>query len=214
MDTGHQETATPQATGDTDAAVVAVRKRDLRRRLLGHRRELSPQARKAAGAALTAAVLALPELPTARTVAAYASVGAEPPTTPLLAALLGRGARVLLPVLSSDLDLDWAAHPGPDGLRPGPRGVLEPPRDTPRLGTGAVREADIVIVPGLAVGADGVRLGRGGGSYDRALARLASSTTTVVLLYDGELLDAVPREPHDRAVHVAVTPTETRRFAR
>ena len=53
-----------------------------------------------------------------------------------------------------------------------------------RLGADAVATADVVLVPGLAVSADGMRLGRGGGSYDRALGRVPVGTFTCVLLYD------------------------------
>lgn len=52
----------------------------------------------------------------------------------------------------------------------------------------------------------GRRLGRGGGSYDRALARVPVGTFVCTLLYDGELLDRVPAEPHDRTVTAVVTP--------
>ena len=50
----------------------------------------------------------------------------------------------------------------------------------------------------------GVRLGRGGGSYDRALAR--ATGLVVALLHDGELLDRLPREPHDLPVHAVALP--------
>ena len=52
-----------------------------------------------------------------------------------------------------------------------------------------------MLVPGLAVANDGMRLGRGGGSYDRALGRVPVGTFTCVLLYDGEVGIDVPREP-------------------
>ena len=115
--------------------------------------------------------LELPELAEARTVAAYVSVGREPGTRALLDALRARGVRVLLPVLLPDNDLDWAAYEGPDALARAGRGLLEPAG--PRLGPDAVTGADAVLLPGLAVDGGGMRLGRGGGSYDRVLARLA-----------------------------------------
>ena len=62
-------------------------------------------------------------------------------------------------------------------------------------------------MPALAVSRSGMRLGRGGGSYDRALAR-AESAFTVALLHDGELLDEVPAEPHDRPVDAVITPAD------
>ena len=185
----------------------------LRKRLLAVRSGLTADDIEAAGAALACRALELPELARADTVAAYVSVGSEPGTRALRDALRARGVRVLLPVLLPDNDLDWGADEGPDGLVRAGRGLLEP--GGPRLGPEAVTQADAVLLPGLAVDRRGMRLGRGGGSYDRVLARLAragADPALVVLLYDGELLDAVPEEPHDRPVHAAVTPSGAHRF--
>jgi 5-formyltetrahydrofolate cyclo-ligase len=52
----------------------------------------------------------------------------------------------------------------------------------------------------------GVRLGRGGGYYDRALAHAASHALVTAVLYDGELLDTLPAQPHDRPVGAVLTP--------
>jgi len=141
------------------------------------------------------------------TVAAYVPVGWEPggPGLPeALSAALPPGGRLLLPVLLDDGDLDWAYYEGPHSLRAGPRGLREPAG--PRLGVDAIREAALVIVPALAVDRSGMRLGRGGGSYDRALAR-AGTAFTVALLHDGELVESVPAEEHDQTVRAAVTPS-------
>ena len=62
-------------------------------------------------------------------------------------------------------------------------------------------------MPALAVDRRGMRLGRGGGCYDRALGRVPRGTPVCALLHDGELLDEVPCEPHDRPVTHVVTPT-------
>ena len=80
------------------------------------------------------------------------------------------------------------------------------------LGVDSLAEADLVLVPALAVGADGTRLGRGGGSYDRALARVPADRPVVALLYDGELLPGVPAEAHDRRVTAVVTPSGVRQL--
>jgi 5-formyltetrahydrofolate cyclo-ligase len=88
----------------------------------------------------------------------------------------------------------------------GPRGLREP--GGPRLGVEAVCSVDLLLVPALAVGRDGTRMGRGGGSYDRVLARLPEPGPLVVaLLHDGEDVAFVPAEPHDRRVHAVITPT-------
>ena len=110
------------------------------------------------------------------------------------------------PFCSPDGDLDWAVFTG--SLAPGPRGL--PNRPDHGSASTAIRSADLVLVPALAVDHAGHRMGRGGGSYDRALARLPLTQRrpmVVALLHDGELLDEVPAEPHDRPVHAVITPT-------
>ncbi|MFI8005550.1 5-formyltetrahydrofolate cyclo-ligase [Streptomyces sp. NPDC086010] len=187
----------------------------LRRELLAARRLLTTEDVTNTASVLAAAAAVLPELAGARTVAAYVSVGREPGTHALLDTLRARGVRVLLPVLMADNDLDWALFEGADHLVPAGRGLLEP--DGPRLGPKAVLDADAVLLPGLAVDGRGMRLGRGGGSYDRVLARLAAAgahPALVVLLYDDEVVARVPEEPHDHPVHAVVTPAGARRFVR
>ncbi|MFJ2092105.1 5-formyltetrahydrofolate cyclo-ligase [Streptomyces sp. NPDC087901] len=185
----------------------------LRRELLAARRLLTHEDVERAAAVLARRALELPEVAGARTVAAYVSVGSEPGTRALLDALRARGVRVLLPVLLADNDLDWAPYEGADGLRKAGRGLLEP--DGARLGPDAVLDADVVLLPGLAVDGRGMRLGRGGGSYDRVLARLSAAgahPALIVLLYDAEVTARVPEEPHDHPVDAVVTPAGPRRF--
>ena len=153
--------------------------------LAARRRSIPSPDLGVAARAIADHLLADPEVRRAATVAAYVSVGREPGTARLLDALRAAGKRVILPVLLPDLDLDWAVYDGRDSLAPAGRGLLEP--IGPRLGVDAVATADVVLVPGLAVSADGHRLGRGGGSYDRALARVPVGTFTCVLLYDDEV---------------------------
>ena len=155
-------------------------------------------------------LLATPEVRRAATVAAYVSVGREPGSGVLLDALATAGKRVILPLLLPDNDLDWATYAGAETLVPARRGLLEPA--TAPLGLDAVATADVVVVPGLAVDRTGLRLGRGGGSYDRVLGRIPVGTFTCVLLNDDEILEAVPAAPHDRRVAGAVTERRLVRF--
>ncbi|MFJ8110354.1 5-formyltetrahydrofolate cyclo-ligase [Streptomyces sp. NPDC096132] len=189
----------------------------LRQGFLHVRNRLTTDDVRKAAAALAEHALELPELAHARTVAAYVSVGTEPGTLALLDALRARGVRVLLPALLPDNDLDWGAYEGAGSLAPvrhgGKMELLEPVGE--RLGPDAVTRADVVLLPGLAVDARGMRLGRGGGSYDRVLARLeraGAHPSLVVLLYDTEVVEHVPGEAHDRPVRAVVTPSGVRRF--
>ncbi|MGP3967417.1 5-formyltetrahydrofolate cyclo-ligase [Streptomyces sp. 6N223] len=208
--------------GDADEVEQVRRhKREVRRDLLAVRAAMAGDEVAQAARAIERRALELPELASLEagaTVAAYVSVGREPGTAGLLAALRARGVRVLLPVLMADLDLDWAVFEGAGRLREtdyaGGARLLEP--RGPRLGRQAVCEADAVLLPGVAVDRRGVRLGRGGGSFDRALARLAAAggdRALVALVYGHEVVDELPSEPHDRPVGVAVTPEGVHRFS-
>lgn len=171
---------------------MTIGKQAQRLQALQRRAGLTAAQRAASATALLAAVR---PLATGR-VAAYASSGTEPGTAPLLTAL----PDVLLPVLQPDGDLDWARYEGE--LVEGLRGTLQPPG--PLLGRDAVADCRVVVVPALAVDRAGTRLGRGGGSYDRALVR--TGAYAVAALHEGELHVSLPVEPHDRPVDAAVLP--------
>ncbi|MFF9104002.1 5-formyltetrahydrofolate cyclo-ligase [Streptomyces rubrogriseus] len=192
-------------------------KRLLRRDLLAARTRMTPDDVRESADALARRALGLPEVAGAHAVAAYVSVGAEPGTLALLDGLRARGVRVLLPALLPDNDLDWGEYTGEGSLarvRHGGRMELFEPAGE-RLGPEAVTRADVVLLPGVAVDGRGLRLGRGGGSYDRVLARLEAAgarPALLVLLYDREVVAHVPAEPHDRPVDAVVTPSGVRRF--
>ncbi len=184
--------------GDRGAAKTALRDQV---RAARKRRPLDAAATFAADVA--GAGLAWDAVRRAATVAAYVSVGSEPGTGLLLDALVADGRRVIVPVVLPDLDLDWAVYSGRDSLAPAVRGLLEPTGE--RLGVEAIGQADVVLVPGLAVSVAGERLGQGGGCYDRALTRVPDGTPVAVVLYDDEVGLTVPTDPHDVRVGFALT---------
>ena len=187
-------------------ASVAAEKAALRARLLAAREAQSADQRAAAGRLIRDHVLSLPQAQMAGTVAAYFSVGTEPETRSLIYGMWKRGTYVILPLLRPGGELDWASYEGPESLVPGPKGLLEP-SESPR-GADAVARAALVLVPALAVDARGNRLGRGGGSYDRALALVGPRVPVIALLNDGELVGEVPVEPHDRPVPMVALPSQ------
>ena len=172
----------------------------LRNRMLTARKSLPEAVRRAADAAIQASTVALVRAERPTVCAAYVPVGAEPGGSSLPSALADL-CTVLLPVLLPDGDLDWGVYDGT--LRTSPRGLLEPAGGS--LGTSAIAQASLIIVPAVAVSRSGMRLGRGGGSYDRVLST-TKSVVAVALLHDGEVLDSVPCEPHDRPVDAIITP--------
>lgn len=136
-----------------------------------------------------------------RTVAAYASRPGEPGTAGLVDALAEAGIRVLLPVIGRVPG--WAWFTGWVETEPGWGGILQPIGE--RLGASAVAEADLVIVPCLAVGVDGTRLGTGGGWYDRVLPERRDGVPVWALARAREVFETLPTMRHDVLVDAVVT---------
>ncbi len=200
--------AQPPVIVDDDE--LEERKDRCRRRIRQERQQRSARTREADAQALAAVVTAIPQVAAARCVTLYAARPGELGTGPLLEALSERGTRVLLPVLGSGLARDWAAYAGPDDLRE--RAPGRPPEPSgPPLGSEAIAEADVLLIPALAVDTDGTRLGQGGGWYDRALRTAAPGVPVIALTYAQEVHDAatepLPRAPHDRPVDAVATPS-------
>jgi 5-formyltetrahydrofolate cyclo-ligase len=196
-------------TGDAVAVLHDQRpvKQAMRARIRDERRLRDAVQRRADARALATLVLELPEVAAARCVAAYASMPGEPDTTVLRQTLRESGIRVLLPVVLDDGHLDWAADS--IDLRP-TTGVGGPEPTGPRLGLEGIGQADVVIVPALAVDSLGNRLGQGAGFYDRTLRLIDATVPVLALVHEGEVLDAaiepIPVEPHDLPVDAVVTP--------
>src|SRR6516165_3025146 len=145
------------------------------------------------------------------TVCAYVPVGTEPGSIDMVDMLLRRSRRVLLPVARTTgpgiqgvpLPLRWGEY-RPGALVPGPWGVLEPAE--PVLRQSALGEADLVIVPALAVDRQGVRLGRGRGFYDRSLGGRDPHARLVEMVRDAEFVDELPAEAHDVPMTHVIAP--------
>ncbi|MEB3031626.1 5-formyltetrahydrofolate cyclo-ligase [[Mycobacterium] nativiensis] len=195
----------------TDKA-VATAKSALRAQLLAARRAVPPEVHEAEASALAGHLEQL--VGDARTICAYVPVGSEPGSTAMLDGLVQRGIRVLLPVVRTDDDgsplaLMWGAYQPMQGtaLFSARFGLLEPV--PPWLPAEAVAEADLVLIPALAVDRRGMRLGRGAGFYDRSLPLHRPGVPLVAVVRDTELLPddvELPAEPHDVPMTHALTP--------
>lgn len=145
-----------------------------------------------------------------RTVCAYLPVGSEPGSVSrgsftLVDCLSELCDDVLLPVTAEGdhRPLSWGRY-RPGTLSAARFGLQEPPR--PWLSPVAVAQADLVLVPALAVDRRGVRLGRGGGFYDRTLMLCSPETPLVAVVRDEEVVDELPHDPHDVLMTHALTP--------
>jgi 5-formyltetrahydrofolate cyclo-ligase len=186
--------------------VATAGKSGLRERLLAARRSVAEDVRAAEARSLTEHLDAA--VTSDSTVCAYVPVGAEPGSIEMLDVLLRRTGRVLLPVARTNADdspvaLQWGEY-RPGQLVAARFGLLEPAE--PWLPATTLAEASVVLVPALAVDRAGVRLGRGGGFYDRTLVHRGPRALLIAVIRDQELLDELPHEPHDVPMTHALTP--------
>lgn len=194
---------------NADASVAEEAKAKLRASIRKNRQHRSERRLAEHAQTLRDHVLALPSVESAACVSVYASRSHEPGTLPLIESLHARGVRVLIPMLGSGLQRGWGEYHGADDLLE--RAPGRPPEPGGEfLPSSALAEAEVVVVPAMAVDTAGTRLGQGGGWYDRALTEAQEKAPLIALTFANEVYDAdespLPAEPHDHAVHAVITP--------
>ncbi len=135
-----------------------------------------------------------------RRIFAYWSLSTEPDIIDFCEV---NASRLYLPVLRSDLSLDFFPYTGKSELIRNSVGAFEPPRDRYPPATPATY-SDLVIIPALGANQSGARLGRGGGYYDRSHAMLSESTRVSLI---PEFLTSLnfPAEDHDLLLNCIIT---------
>ncbi len=123
----------------------------------------------------------------------YAELGSEPSVASLAEPLWDEGITVSFPRVTLDRPgkMEFVSIQSLHELQPGYRGVLEPNT------TGSSREPMVILMPGLAFGRDGGRLGYGGGVYDSYLNRRQTVPIRIGVCFENAILDTLPMEDHD-----------------
>ena len=184
---------------------MADQKQYLRTMLGECRASLTPEFAWACSAAIQRRLLTTDRYRAARAIALYSPIQNEVATSMVATDAISSGKEVLFPRLSRDraaVAMVRVHHLSE--LFAGAQGISEPPADGEIVAPADLAGA-IVIVPGVAFGLQGQRLGRGGGHYDRFLAALPREAITVGLAYSFQLLDGIPEESHDRRLQYIIT---------
>ena len=153
-------------------------------------------------------ILGIPEIQKASCVMAYLAQPPELNLDPLLKHLLAREVHVAVP------------HVGDRGHEMQPielESLNESELDVDRFGIRTpsihknvrLKSIDVIIIPGVAFGKNGTRLGRGGGFYDRFLNSISEHTLRIGACFDLQNSPSVPTDSHDVGVHLIATETAT-----
>lgn len=205
-----------QSGGFTNDDQKIAARRDLRARL----GSLSSSARATASQAVGATLIQFFPSPAGRIVAGFLPLPSEPDLTGFYHHWRHHGGHLAMPLITGHGQMEFrllpanepteSARPDTDsdppsfpGIIPGPHGLYEP--DPSRCKLAATSEISLVLVPGLGFAADGTRLGRGGGYYDRWLAHLQSSTQTIGVAFSIQICPSLPTLKHDQKVDFLLT---------
>ncbi|MEN9752356.1 MAG: hypothetical protein RL670_47 [Actinomycetota bacterium] len=181
-----------------DSKSVAEAKSSLRQRLMEKRNLESLSNSDLVSQRFTSQLIAAWHDYQSTTVACYLAFGSEPNTQGFIDWALTNEIDLLLPVARPDGELHWVHFDG-SSTAVGMFGFAEPVGDLADLST-----AGLIFIPALAVDENGNRLGKGKGYYDRAL-KANPHQRVIAVVYDSEVLPAVPTESHDFKVDGFVT---------
>ena len=184
-------------------------KQTLRQSIIAARSRIPKAERTALSAVIARRVMALDAYRAARTVLGYMEFGAEFGASQWVRQALADGKRLLLPKVNratSELDVYRVT----DLQRDVAPGLWDIPEPLPqRCAAATLDEVEFILLPGVAFGRDGARLGYGGGFYDKLLARLEHRPALVGAAYSLQVVEGIPQEATDRKVEWLVTETET-----
>lgn len=178
-----------------------MHKEELRREIRQRKQQYSPSQLEELSLPIIARLR--PHLADARVILAYYSLTDEVCTHTLLDELVAEGKTILLPKVLDDTTMELRRYTSPRDLQEGAFGILEP------VGSPFTDYAqiDLALIPGVAFDADGHRLGRGRGYYDRFLndqLSIINYPLLIGLCFDFQKVDAVPSDVNDIPVNIVI----------
>ena len=181
---------------------IKERKKALRRVYLAARSAMGPQGRTAASAKICRSLQALPQLERAKIFLSYSPMEEETDVTAFHAWAAGRGIDIAYPVTGKGGQMKAYIPRSASAMRPDRYGILSPvPEESEYI---APERLDAVLVPCVAFTADGMRLGHGGGYYDRYLPRCPQAVR-VLPAFAAQCAPELPTDGYDLPVHIIVT---------
>lgn len=163
--------------------------------------QISPQEFSAIGAAMWQTLQAQPAWQNAESVFCFVGALHEPDTIPILQGALSAGKQLLVPRIAGPGQMQLVPLQSLGQLQPGAFGILEPPQALPAIPAGS--GVQLAVLPCLAAARSGMRLGHGGGYYDRFLANY--SGRRLILCPEALLAQSLPTGPLDEPAQAVLT---------
>lgn len=178
----------------------AAEKKILRKELKQKRKNLPESYRHQADIQISEHIKNLELYRQAQRIFCYVSMAEEVDTRALLENMLADGKTVAVPLCLEKGVMEPRQITNMDQLKPGAYGILEPQEDTRKLEPEAL---ELCVIPCVSCRTDGIRLGYGGGYYDRFLPK--TKAKRVILCQEQMLCEDIPAESHDCPMDMVVT---------
>jgi 5-formyltetrahydrofolate cyclo-ligase len=180
---------------------ISERKKGLRQKMLAMRRALSANETESRGSSLKENILSLPEYKNAKKIMAFLAMKGESNLDGFIRQALLDGKEVYIPVCLPERQMEAGRLIDMEHFEKGPLGLRNLPAG---YEVTSPESLDLVLIPGLAVSQEGIRLGMGAGYYDRYLARVPFEKR-VAALWDFQVIPDIPSEPFDQKIAKIVT---------
>ena len=180
---------------------ISERKKGLRQKMLAMRRALSANETESRSSSLKENILSLPEYKNPKKIMAFLAMKGESNLDGFIRQALLDGKEVYIPVCLPERQMEAGRLIDMEHFEKGPLGLRNLPAG---YEVTSPESLDLVLIPGLAVSQEGIRLGMGAGYYDRYLARVPFEKR-VAALWDFQVIPDIPSEPFDQKIAKIVT---------
>ena len=180
---------------------ISERKKGLRQKMLAMRRALSANETESRSSSLKENILSLLEYKNAKKIMAFLAMKGESNLDGFIRKALLDGKEVYIPVCLPERQMEAGRLIDMEHFEKGPLGLRNLPAG---YEVTSPESLDMVLIPGLAVSQEGIRLGMGAGYYDRYLARVPFEKR-VAALWDFQVIPDIPSEPFDQKIAKIVT---------
>lgn len=180
---------------------ISERKKGLRQKMLAMRRALSANETESRSSSIKENILSLPEYKNAKKIMAFLAMKGEYNLDGFIRQALLDGKEVYIPVCLPERQMEAGRLIDMEHFEKGPLGLRNLPAG---YEVTSPESLDLVLIPGLAVSQEGIRLGMGAGYYDRYLARVPFEKR-VAALWDFQVIPDIPSEPFDQKIAKIVT---------